>query len=234
MKYDKIVSGRFIKRHNRFVGTALVDGVEEKVHIKNTGRCAELLQEGAEIHLEDHTKSVKNRKTRYSLVTVKKPSTGVLANIDSQAPNKVVEEALLSGRLHLKEMTYPITVKREQKYMDSRFDFYIEDSAGQQAYMEVKGVTLENDGIAMFPDAPTMRGAKHLKELIAAKQEGFISYAIFVIQMKGIDFFKTNAANDPDFDAAYCAARKAGVHIKAFDCIITPDSIVLDNEIKTL
>ena len=147
---------------------------------------------------------------------------------------KVVEEALLSGRLHLKEMTYPITVKREQKYMDSRFDFYIEDSAGQQAYMEVKGVTLENDGIAMFPDAPTMRGAKHLKELIAAKQEGFISYAIFVIQMKGIDFFKTNAANDPDFDAAYCAARKAGVHIKAFDCIITPDSIVLDNEIKTL
>ena len=234
MKYEKTVSGFFVKRHNRFIGTAVIEGAEEQVHIKNTGRCAELLQYGTEISLEDHRNSNKNRKTDYSLIAVRKPSTGILANIDSQAPNKVVEEAISSGRIQLNEMTYPVTIKREQKYMDSRFDFYIEDSAGHKAYMEVKGVTLENDGIAMFPDAPTVRGAKHLKELIAAKQEGFLSYVIFVIQMKGVKLFKTNADNDPDFDAAYRAARKAGVHIKAFDCIVTPDSIILDNEIKTL
>lgn len=234
MKYEKTVTGSFIKRENRFIGTALIDGCEKKIHIKNTGRCAELLQKGAEISLEDHRNSAGRRKTEFSLITVRKPSTGVLANIDSQAPNRVVEEALLSDRLHLKEMTYPIKVKREQKFRNSRFDFYIEDSAGHKAYMEVKGVTLEQEGIAMFPDAPTQRGARHLTELIAARKAGYEAYAVFVIQMKGIKAFKTNASNDPDFDTAYRRALQAGVNIMAFDCIVTRDSILLDKKIKTL
>lgn len=234
MKYEKISSGKFIKRLNRFIATVLIDRKEVKAHVKNTGRCAELLQEGAEIFLEDHRGSNSSRKTDFSLIAVHKPATGVLANIDSQAPNKIVEEALLSGKLHLDEMTYPISVKREQKYKNSKFDFYIEDSAGQKAYIEVKGVTLENGDIAMFPDAPTSRGARHLLELIDAKKEGYLAYAIFVIQMKGITSFTTNKQNDPQFDEAYRKALSAGVKIAAYDCIVNPDSIVLDKKIKTL
>lgn len=237
MRYKNIKTGTFIKRLNRFTGKVLIDGKEEMVHIKNTGRCEELLLEGAKVYLEDFRNidgisSV--RKTKFSLISVYKPATGILINIDSQAPNKVVEEALLSGRLHLSEMTYPITVKREQKYMESRFDFYIEDSLQNKGYIEVKGVSLEVGGTAMFPDAPTKRGTKHLHELITAAQKGFSSYVIFVVQLKGACRFTPNRTNDPDFSKALSDAFKNGVHVKVIDCLVTADEIVLDNEIKTM
>ena len=234
MKYKNIVSGTFLKRVNRFIAEAEIDGERIIAHVKNTGRCKELFIKGATAYFEDfrNPPSVKPlRKTEFSLIAIVKESTRELINIDSQAPNKVVEEALVSGKVCLSEMTYPIKVFREKKFLNSRFDFYIEDANGKKGYMEVKGVTLEGSGLAVFPDAPTARGARHLRELTEAKKEGYLAYAFFVIQMKGVNSFMPNTPQDPDFAKALKEAYANGVRIMIYDCNVAPDSLEIDMEI---
>ncbi|MEG2298782.1 MAG: DNA/RNA nuclease SfsA, partial [Anaerovoracaceae bacterium] len=190
MKYKNIIEGRFIERPNRFVAIVQINGIVEKVHVKNTGRCKELLIEGAKVYLEDFYGRMGTRKMRYSLIGVDKGQIKV--NMDSQAPNKMVEEALEDGRICLPEMGKLTVIKREKTYGDSRFDFYLEDDKGCKAFLEVKGVTLEKNRVAMFPDAPTERGVKHVKGLMRAVYEGYKGYVVLVIQMKGISHFTPN------------------------------------------
>lgn len=236
MKYDKIVEAKFIERENRFVArVALPEGEVSRAHVKNTGRCRELLLPGADVYLEDHADRMGNRKMRYSLVAVRKAATGgrqILINMDSQAPNKVVGEALTDGRILLpgfEESTDHLRIKPETRFGDSRFDFYVEqvspEGKGRKAFIEVKGVTLEDDGYARFPDAPTERGVKHINELIRAHEEGYDAYIIFVVQMEGIKDVSPNDETQPQFGEALAKARKAGVKILAYDCLVTPDSL---------
>lgn len=238
MKYKKMKEGIFLSRPNRFIANVIVDGEIQTVHVKNTGRCKELLMEGVRVYLEDHGEGPTTRKTRYSLAALdKKDSTfeaGIqLVNIDSYAPNRVVGEALSAGTLVLPGLSYPLQlVKAETTYGDSRFDFYLEDQEGRKAYAEVKGVTLAVEGIARFPDAPTERGLKHLEELCRARADDFLSYAIFVIQMKGVHAFEPNDATHPAFGEALRKAQKQGVEILAFDCMVKPDQLVLDAPIS--
>jgi sugar fermentation stimulation protein A len=198
MKYQKIKEAVFLSRPNRFTAYVTIDGVRQAVHVKNTGRCRELLYEGAKVYLEDRRENRKERKTEYSLIAVEKGASGTvsgarLVNIDSQAPNKVVGEALAGGRILLPGLSYPLTkIKPEAVYEASRFDFYVEDAAGKEAYIEVKGATLEIDGAARFPDAPTERGIKHIRELCHALDHGIAAYMIFVIQMNGVRYFEPN------------------------------------------
>ena len=173
MKYENICKGNFIARPNRFIAEVLIDEKKERAHVKNTGRCRELLIPGAEVYLEDFDGRMGTRKMRYSLIGVKKGE--VLVNMDSQAPNKVCEEALLNGTLQLAGLGKLSLVKREKTFGDSRFDFYVEDEEGRKGWLEVKGVTLEEDGVARFPDAPTERGVKHVYELCKAVKEGLYS-----------------------------------------------------------
>ena len=223
MKYEKIKKGIFLKRPNRFLAQVLIDGKEELCHVKNTGRCKELLVPKAEVYVECHNNE--KRKTKFSLVAVKKGD--VLINMDSQAPNKVVKEWLeeKNGLGQLK------VIKPEKKYGNSRFDFYLETNE-KKCFMEVKGVTLEENGIAKFPDAPTERGVKHILELIECAKEGYESYLIFVIQMKGILSFEPNDRTQPEFKEALKKAREAGVHIFAYDCLVTDDGLCLDQEVS--
>ena len=221
MKYNKMLTGTFLNRPNRFCAEVEIAGKQEMVHVKNTGRCRELLLPDARIFLEEAENP--NRKTRFSLISVYKDS--VLVNMDSQAPNAVVEEALLEGRIaKIGAVSY---LKREQRFGSSRFDFYYETKK-ETGYIEVKGVTLEVDGIAMFPDAPTQRGTKHLRELIAAQAAGFKATAIFVIQMKGVTIFRPNWERDADFCQALLDAKAAGVRILAYDCLVGQDELILD------
>ena len=222
MNYQQIKKGIFKKRPNHFLAQVIIDGTEELCHVKNTGRCKELLIPGAEVYVECHQE--KKRKTKYSLIGVKKGE--VLINMDSQAPNKVVKEWLEGGHL----FENPSYVKAEQKYGDSRFDFYVE-AEGKQCFLEVKGVTLEEDGVARFPDAPTERGIKHIQELIQCKKEGYEAYLIFVIQMKGVSSFEPNNRTQPEFGAALKKAKEAGVHLLAYDCIVTEQTLTMDQEI---
>lgn len=234
MKYCNICEGKFIERPNRFVAYAEINGKTEKVHVKNTGRCRELLMPGVKIYLEDFSCCMGNRKLKYSLIAVEKdtPAGKLLINMDSQSPNKVVKEALLSGKLipcGLKDADY---VKAEHSFGNSRIDFYVRDSEGHEALIEVKGVTLENRGTARFPDAPTERGIKHINELIKAADEGFHAGIIFVIQMKGPVLFTPNYATHPEFGDALKIAAKSGVHILAYDCITDKDTIELDQPVN--
>ncbi|MEG0391520.1 MAG: DNA/RNA nuclease SfsA, partial [Anaerovoracaceae bacterium] len=178
MEYEKIVKGKFLSRPNRFVALVEIQGETVKAHVKNTGRCKELLLPGAEIYLEDFAGRMGTRKLRYSLISVKKGET--LINMDSSAPNKVVGEALSQGKLILPGMEELVKVKPEQTFGNSRFDFFVEDKTGKKGYIEVKGVTLEVEGIARFPDAPTVRGIKHIEELMVAADQGYGAYLIFV------------------------------------------------------
>lgn len=229
MKYKNIVSGVFLSRPNRFIAHVLIEGKEEIVHVKNTGRCKELLIPGSEVYLEGHDNP--NRKTKYSLITVKKGN--MLVNIDSQAPNKVLHEALKKG-LELPFLASPITyIKPEAVYGDSRLDFYLE-AGNQKAFIEVKGATLECEGIVMFPDAPTERGVKHVHELIKAVEDGYTAYAMFIIQMKGISCIKPNDDTHAEFGQALRTASRAGVHILAYDCIISPDGMKLDAPVEVI
>ena len=223
MKYNKIVKAEFIERPNRFVAKVLLDGEELYCHVKNTGRCRELLKPGVEIYLEDSQNP--ERKYRYSLVTVRKGDR--LVNMDSQAPNKAVFEWLKSGGLfdNIK------LLKPECKYGSSRFDFYCEYE-DRKAYIEVKGVTLENHNIVSFPDAPTERGARHVAELSECIKEGFEAYIIFVVQMKGVLGFQPNAVNDPVFADALRKAYAEGVKIIAVDCEVTPEEMVIEDFVK--
>ncbi len=223
MHYENIVKGEFISRPNRFIANVLIDGEIHKCHVKNTGRCRELLVPGCEVWLE-HSKSEK-RKTEYSLITVNK--SGKLINMDSQAPNKAVEEWLQSGGL-LSDIKL---LKREQKWGDSRFDFYFE-TENEKAYAEVKGVTLEENGVVMFPDAPTERGVKHVKELYKLKEKGFSAYLIFVIQMKDVKYFTPNIKTHKEFAEALIEAEKAGVKIVAADCFVSPDTMEIRDRVR--
>lgn len=234
MKYEKIIKGKFIERPNRFVAIVDVDGQTHKVHVKNTGRCRELLVPGATVYLEDFHEKMGNRKMRFSLIGVEKETDkGVLlVNMDSQAPNKVVKEALLSGVLVLPEMGTLVEVKPEYTFGDSRIDFYVKDEKGKEGLIEVKGVTLENDGMTSFPDAPTERGIKHLKELEKAVLEGKQAYVVFVIQMKKVHGFTPNDARHATFGDALRHAASNGVKVLAYDCIVGEDSLILDKPIE--
>ncbi len=206
MRYDNITKAAFIRRPNRFVAEVELDGRTEIVHVKNTGRCRELLIPGAEVWLT--APGTPDRKTKYDLVTVRK-STGVLFNIDSQAPNRVMKE-------WLETQDYSKVIP-EYTYGDSRIDFYME--RGREQYlMEVKGCTLEVDGIGYFPDAPTERGVKHIRELIRAKEAGYHAALAFVIQMDGVTEVRPNIEMHPEFGEAMEEARAAGVKIQFYPC----------------
>jgi sugar fermentation stimulation protein A len=224
MRYKIIKEGIFLSRPNRFVAFVLIDGKEEKVHVKNTGRCRELLAAGARVILEEGQNP--NRKTKYSLIAVWKGE--LLVNMDSQAPNKVAEEALLQGKI--REIGEVSFVKREARFGQSRLDFYLE-SGDTKAFLEVKGVTLEQEGICYFPDAPTSRGKKHMEELVEAVKNGYEAYVLFIIQMEGMHTFRTNRVMDPLFSEGVKKAKEAGVHILAYDCKVTPDSLVIGKKI---
>ena len=227
MKYRHIEKAVFISRPNRFIADVMIGGKKERVHVKNTGRCRELLREGAAVYLERSENP--DRKTAYDLVAVEKLRDGLpplLINMDSQIPNSAAEEWLKRGKLFSEQAV----IRRECTYGASRFDFKIEDD-GKTSFLEVKGVTLENDGIASFPDAPTERGVKHIYELIRAAGEGYGAYLLFVIQMKEITEFRPNDEMHREFGDALREARKAGVNILAYDCIVKPDSIVIDKPI---
>jgi len=217
MKYENMVPGKFLCRSNRFVAHVQIDGNEQIVHVKNTGRCRELLPEGAQDWCEKN--DAPNRKTKYDLICVQKGDR--LINMDSQAPNAAAGEWLRGGGLPDVHQ-----VRSEVKFANSRFDFAFQKE-GKPCFMEVKGVTLENDGICAFPDAPTLRGAKHLRELIQAAQAGYGAYVLFVIQMENVQCLRPNDATDPEFGEALRQAERAGVRLLAMDCRVTPDSMTL-------
>ena len=215
MYYDSMVRGHFLSRPNRFITHVEIDSKEEIVHVKNTGRCQELLPVGAEVWCQKASNP--SRKTQYDLITVRKGER--LINMDSQAPNIAAGEWLRSGGLGEIEELRPETFHK-----DSRFDFsFIKD--GRRCFLEVKGVTLENDGVCAFPDAPTQRGARHLRGLAQAAQEGYGAYVLFVIQMADVKYLQPNDVTDPDFGAALREAAQSGVQILAMDCAVTEDSM---------
>lgn len=230
MEYKDICKGKFIERPNRFIASVEIDGQMEKAHVRNTGRCKELLVPGAVVFLEDHAERMGTRKLRYSLIAVEKRTAAgcITVNMDSQAPNKVVKEALLEGGLIPSGLSDVSVLKSEHKYGDSRLDFYGEDSSGRKWLAEVKGVTLEENGMAKFPDAPTERGVRHIGELITAVSEGYRASVIFVIQMKGVRSFMPNDETQPQFGEALKAAKEAGVELLALDCIVEKDTMRID------
>ncbi|NBH62996.1 DNA/RNA nuclease SfsA [Anaerotruncus sp. 80] len=230
MKYENMCKGNFIARPNRFIAEVSLGGEIVRAHVKNTGRCRELLVPGATVYLEDFAGRMGSRKMRYSLIGVEKGN--VLINMDSQAPNKVCEEALTSGTLKLPEMKNLQVVKREKTYGDSRFDFYLEGENGKKGWLEIKGVTLEEKGIARFPDAPTERGIKHIYELCKGVEQGYCGYVLFVIQMSGVNGFEPNDRTHPEFGQALRYAMEKGVHILAYDCEVKMDSLALKDEIN--
>lgn len=226
MRYPIVCTGTFLSRPNRFIAYVEREGETLTCHVKNTGRCRELLVPGATVILEDDPDFArKGRKTRYSLIGVWKERPGLsplLINMDSQAPNKAAWEWLNSGGL--REYGTVSSPRREVTWQNSRFDLaFLLD--GQPAFMEVKGVTLEEKGRAMFPDAPTERGVRHLKELSLAAGQGFCCFVLFVIQMKEISAFSPNRQTHAAFADALSAASEAGVHVLARDCIISPSSM---------
>ncbi len=229
MKYEKIVTAKFLSRPNRFVAQVLLNGEEVSVHVKNTGRCRELLVPDSVVYLEDFSYRQGKRKLLYDLIAVRKGD--LLINMDSQAPNKVAREALENGSIKLPGMSEPTIIRPEKVYGDSRFDFYIEDKNGKKGFVEVKGVTLESDTIALFPDAPTARGVKHLAELVRAMENGYHSYVLFVIQMSGMKLFAPNDATHREFGDTLRYAAEKGVKILAYECAVTSDSLEITNSV---
>ena len=230
MKYEKIIKGQFISRPNRFIAEVKLNQSEEitRVHVKNTGRCRELLQPGSTVYLEDFTCRMGTRKMAYSLIGVEKmlpDGQTLMVNMDSQAPNKVTAEALASGKSILPGMGKLTEIRGEKTYGDSRFDFYVEDEDGRKGFIEVKGVTLEEDGVVRFPDAPTERGVKHLHELMKARSEGYMAYALFIVQMEGMRLFMPNDDTHPAFGDALREASAAAVDVLAYQCHVTEDTL---------
>ena len=221
MKYNNMVPGTFRARPNRFIAHVEIDGQPEVVHVKNTGRCRELLPVGAEVWCE--VSDNLNRKTKFDLITVRKGYR--LINMDSQAPNKAAGEWLLAGGLGEIQ-----NLKAETFHEDSRFDFSFEMD-GRKCFLEVKGVTLENDGVCAFPDAPTERGAKHLKGLCKLAREGYGAYVLFVIQMGDVKYLHPNDVTDPKFGAALREAAANGVQVLAVDCHVTEDTMEIRNPV---
>ena len=235
MQYKAIAKGSFLSRPNRFLARVLIDGREETVHVKNTGRCRELLLPGAQVYLEKAASP--DRKTAYDLIGVYKEGLG-LVNMDSQAPNTVVREwlELQKSAAAPKEAVIfekPEQIRQEYTFGRSRIDFYFEQN-GRKCLMEVKGVTLERERIAYFPDAPTQRGVKHLEELEFALQQGYDCYLAFVIQMPGIMEVCPNEETHPAFGEALRRANRAGVHVLALGCFIGEDCLMIQQarEIK--
>ena len=215
MRYENMVPGIFLSRPNRFIAKVLIDGTEETVHVKNTGRCRELLPAGAQVWC--HKSDNPNRKTKFDLITVKKGDR--LINMDSQAPNTAAGEWLRSGGLGEIE-----NLKAETFHGDSRYDFSF-TREGKQCFLEVKGVTLEDDGVCAFPDAPTERGAKHLRGLTEAAKAGFGAYVLFVIQMADVKYLRPHDERDPAFGQALREAAENGVTVMAMDCAVDVDSM---------
>jgi len=220
MIYAETCHGTFIQRPNRFIAHVEIGDKTVIAHVKNTGRCKELLVPGAKVILQKSDNS--ERKTSYDLITVWKDKR--LINIDSQAPNKLFLEYLQSGR-YVDGIT---SIKPEAKYGSSRFDFYVE-AGERKIFIEVKGVTLEEDGIVLFPDAPTERGVKHLNELAQSIRAGYEAQVVFVIQMSDVRYFTPNNKTHPAFGEALLAAVEAGVKAVALDCVVTPDSLIIGN-----
>lgn len=229
MKYQKVIGGVFLSRPNRFIAKVAVEGCEQTVHVKNTGRCRELLVPGAAVWLSCADNPA--RKTAFDLIAVQKQTERgpLLINMDSQIPNDAAEEWLRKGLLFSRDAH----ICREVVYGASRFDFYIEDGE-RKAFLEVKGVTLEQGGIASFPDAPTERGIKHLGELIACRREGYEAFLLFVIQMKGITAFTPADSLHPAFGTALRRAASEGVTVLARDCLVTPDSMVIADSVPII
>lgn len=226
MKYTSVIRAEFLYRKNRFISYCKKGSKTLEVYVPNTGRCKELLIEGVTVYLTYNDNP--NRKTSYTLIGVMKDDR--LINIDSQAPNQVVEEALLKNKIDL-GFKYN-KIKREYTHGDSRFDFYLEGE-GQKALMEVKGVTLEKDGIVAFPDAPTKRGLKHVKGLDNSK-ENYLTFVLFVIQMEDAKFFTPNYLTDPGFARGLKEASENGVKVLAYDSIVTKNSIELNKEVPVI
>ena len=249
MKYNQVVPGTFLQRPNRFIAHVLISGKEEVCHVKNTGRCRELLIPGCTVYcaVSDNPQ----RKTKYDLIAVEKsienqivfanagiPSQHVkstpeahstlLVNMDSQAPNAAVKEWLRSGASPFGKIDF---LKPEYKYGNSRFDFYLECNS-RKIFLEVKGVTLEDNGVVLFPDAPTERGVKHVRELIRCHEEGFETYVLFVVQMEHAQYFTPNRKTHPQFADALCEAQNAGVQLLAYTCKVTPDEMKIYKELK--
>ena len=220
MKYDNIVKGIFLERPNRFIAICDIDGKEETCHVKNTGRCRELLINGVTVFLEKSSNP--KRKTQYDLIAVEK--NGRLINMDSQVVNKVAFEFLPTL---FDDIEF---IKPEYKYGKSRIDFYIE-TKNEKVLVEVKGVTLEEDGVVRFPDAPTERGVKHLKELQKAVVEGYKAYMMFVVQMSHVKYFEPNMKTHLQFASALKEASDNGVNVLAYDCCVTPESIKIRKEV---
>ena len=224
MHYPNMVPGVFLARPNRFIAHINIDGKTETVHVKNTGRCRELLPPGAEVWCQRSDNPA--RKTKYDLITVRKGDR--LINMDSQAPNIAAREWLLSGGLGPVE-----DLKAETVHGDSRFDFSFTRN-GQKCFLEVKGVTLETDGVCAFPDAPTERGAKHLRGLRKCVEEGCVGYVLFVIQMSDVKYLHPNDATDPAFGRALREAAAAGVQVLAVDCAVTEDSMDIGKSVPVV
>lgn len=225
MKYDNILEGKFISRPNRFIAHVEINGKVEICHVKNTGRCKELLTPNAIVFVEENNNP--NRKTKFSLIGVIKGKR--MINMDSQVTNKVVHEWILKGNL----ITEVTLIKPEKKYNNSRFDFYIE-TENRKIFIEVKGVTLESEGIVKFPDAPTERGVKHVKELCDCIKDGYEAYIIFVIQMKDVLHFEPNVETHKEFAEVLKEAAKNGVNIIAVDCEVKEDSIDIRDYVKVI
>lgn len=218
MQYHSIKKGIFHARPNRFIAHVEVDGAMEVVHVKNTGRCRELLVPGAIVYLEEGRNPA--RKTKYDLIAVEKGD--LLVNMDAQAPNKVFQEWAEAGGF-LPGLTL---LRPETTWGSSRFDFYWE-AGERRGFVEVKGVTLEDEGHARFPDAPTERGVKHLEELIRCQEEGYEAAVCFVIQMAGMKDFAPNDVTHPAFGAALRKAAAAGVRVLAQECMVTPETLTM-------
>lgn len=221
MKYNNIVKGEFIDRPNRFVANVIIDDKTEVCHVKNTGRCRELLVKGNTVYLQESDNP--DRKTKYDLIAVQKGDR--LINMDSQIVNYVALEYVPNLFKNIK------IIKPEYKYGNSRFDIYVETEQ-DKIFIEVKGVTLENDSVARFPDAPTERGVKHLKELQKAVTEGYKAYVLFVVQMSDVKYFEPNAKTHPEFAEELKRAKENGVIPLAFECAITPDSIEIKKPVS--
>ena len=217
MQYANMVPGIFRSRPNRFIAHVDIGGEEATVHVKNTGRCRELLTPGAQVWCQESQNP--NRKTKYDLITVRKGHR--LINMDSQAPNQAAKEWLLAGGLGQVE-----NLRAEAVHGDSRFDFAF-DLDGKRCFLEVKGVTLEHDGVCAFPDAPTQRGAKHLRGLTEAARAGYGAFVLFVIQMPDVKYLRPNADTDPEFARCLRQAAESGVTVLAMDCAVTEDTMAI-------
>ena len=225
MRYDRIEEAVFLSRPNRFVARVRTEQGEEVCHVKNTGRCRELLIPETRIWVQRNESP--SRKTALDLIAVEKE--GRVVNIDSQIPNKVAEEWIRSGHL----FENPQVIRPETRYGNSRFDLYLENE-NSRMFLEVKGVTLEEEGVVRFPDAPTQRGVKHIHELCQCIKDGYEAYIMFVIQMENVKYFAPNDVTHPEFGQALREAEKEGVRILAYDCIVRKDLINLSKPVRVL